>query len=156
MPIVRIMAGIAIIMMTVNESDMPMASDNSSFFALQAAAVAMAADTPQTDMSAAITIFSDGDSIRSTLWPNQKVVTSTIGVTTQATQIPGTPNVSSLLKSTSAPSSTSPVLINSSVRIAGRTQLGVPIVLLINKPVANAHSDYVFWTTSFYPSGASQ
>ena len=46
--------------------------DSSSFFALQAAAVAIAADTPHTDMSAEITMLSEGDSIRSTRWPNQK------------------------------------------------------------------------------------
>ena len=50
---------------------MPMASDSSSFFARQAAAVAMAADTPQTDISAEITIFSEREGIRSSRWPNQ-------------------------------------------------------------------------------------
>ena len=58
------------IMTTVKASDRPIASDSSSFFARQAAAVAMAAETPQTDMSAQITMFSDRDGIRSTRCPN--------------------------------------------------------------------------------------
>ena len=48
--------GIATIIATVNSSESPIASDSSSFFALQAAPVAIAADTPHTDMSAAITM----------------------------------------------------------------------------------------------------
>jgi hypothetical protein len=59
------------IMTAVKASEMPMASDSSSFFARQAAAVAMAAETPQTDISAEITMFSDRDGMRSSRWPNQ-------------------------------------------------------------------------------------
>ena len=51
------------IMITVKISDSPMANDSSSFLALQAAAVATAADTPHTDMSAEITKFRDLDGI---------------------------------------------------------------------------------------------
>ena len=69
MPTAVITAGMTTIMMTVNESDSPIASDSSSFFALQAAAVAIAADTPHTDMSAEITMFSEGDGIFSTFCP---------------------------------------------------------------------------------------
>jgi hypothetical protein len=49
---------------TVKISDSPIASDSSSFFARQAAAVATAAETPQTDISAEITIFNEGDGMR--------------------------------------------------------------------------------------------
>ena len=94
-PTARITAGITTIMMTVNESDSPMASDNSSFLALQAAAVAIAAETPHTDMSAEITMFSEGDGIRSTRCPKTYVEINTTGVTTHETNTPGNPKASS-------------------------------------------------------------
>jgi hypothetical protein len=50
-------------MMAVNNNETPMAYDTSSRFALHAAPVAIAADTPQTDMSADITMFKLGESI---------------------------------------------------------------------------------------------
>ena len=55
--------GIATIMSTVKKSESPIASESSSFFARQAAPVAIAAETPQTDMSADTTMQSDFDGI---------------------------------------------------------------------------------------------
>jgi hypothetical protein len=57
--------------MAVNTMDRPMARVNSGFFALQAAAVAIAAETPQTDMSAEIVMFKVFDGILMNLWPTQ-------------------------------------------------------------------------------------
>ena len=51
--------------------DRPMARVSSSFLALQAAAVAMAAETPQTDMSAEMVMFRVLDCIFRIFWPNQ-------------------------------------------------------------------------------------
>ena len=51
------------------------------------------------------------EGIFSIFWPNRYVVTSTIGVTTQATKIPGMPMVTILPNRISAPSSTKPVLM---------------------------------------------
>jgi len=48
-----------------------MASVSSSFLARQAAAVAMAAETPHTDMSAEMVMFSVLDGILTIFWPNQ-------------------------------------------------------------------------------------
>src|SRR6056297_1048136 len=111
MPTNLITAGNTIIMITVKDSDMPIARDNSSFLALHAAAVAIAAETPHTDMSAEITIFNDGEEIFSTFWPKINVLINTIGVTTQATKMPGTPSTNNRLINTSAPNNTKPVLM---------------------------------------------
>ncbi len=91
--------------------DKPTAVVSSSLLALQAAAVAMAADTPQTDMSALIVMLRVLEPILSTFWPNQNVVINTTGVTIQATKIPGRPIASILPNNTSAPSMMSPVLM---------------------------------------------
>ena len=63
--------GMATIMNTVKKSESPIASDSSSFRARHAAPVAIAAETPQTDMSADTTMQSDRDGIASTWTPNQ-------------------------------------------------------------------------------------
>ena len=59
----------AIIMMAVKTRERPMDRVNSSFLARQAAAVAMAAEVPQTDMSAEMTMFRVLEGIFSTTWP---------------------------------------------------------------------------------------
>ena len=61
----------ATIIITVKKSDRPIASVSSSFFARQAAAVAIAAETPQTDMSAETTMQSDRDGILRRCTPAQ-------------------------------------------------------------------------------------
>ncbi len=111
MPKARMAIGITTIMITVKTSDSPIASDSSERLALQAAAVAIAAETPQTDISAEITMLSVGDPIRRIRCPNQNVPIRTIGVTTQDTNTPGNPNASKRPNRTSAPSSTRPVLM---------------------------------------------
>jgi hypothetical protein len=70
-PSARIAGGIATIMMTVKKSERPIASDSSSFFARHAAPVAIAADTPHTDMSAASVMQSGRDGMRSACTPNR-------------------------------------------------------------------------------------
>ncbi len=54
----RITLGITTIMIAVKTRERPTARVSSSFLARHAAAVAMAADTPQTDMSAEMVMFS--------------------------------------------------------------------------------------------------
>ncbi len=76
-------------MITVKNNEMLIANDSSSFLARQLAAVAIAAETPHTDMSALITMFSERLGIFRMRVPNQYVVINTIGVTTQATKMPG-------------------------------------------------------------------
>ena len=71
MPDQAMNGGIATIISTVKASERPIARDNSSFLARQAAAVAIAAETPQTDMSAEITMQRDREGIRITCTPNQ-------------------------------------------------------------------------------------
>ena len=105
-------------------------------------AVAIAAETPQTLMSALITMFNEGERIFRIRWPNQNVTTSTIGVTIHETKIPGNPRANSRPIRISAPSKTRPDLIYNSVRSAGFIQCGVPVVLLIAIPVISAHNAY--------------
>jgi hypothetical protein len=69
MPTALMKAGMAIIMMAVKTRDRPMDRVSSSFLARQAAAVAMAAETPQTDMSAEMTMLRVLEGIFSTFWP---------------------------------------------------------------------------------------
>src|SRR5690606_26197779 len=57
-------AGSATIMMDVKTMDRPTAVVSSSLVALQAAAVAMAADTPHTHMSALTVMLSDFEEMR--------------------------------------------------------------------------------------------
>ena len=142
MPACRMKGGMATIIATVKASDRPMASDSSSFFALQAAPVAIAADTPHTDMSAEITMHSDFDGIFITRTPNQYVATSTIGVTTQLVSNPGRPSSSSRLKSTSAPKTTRPALMRNSPCSAGSSHFGTPTVLPMTSPTSRAHRGY--------------
>ena len=138
MPTARMPSGISTIIRTVKISDMPTARVSSSLCARAAAATAMAAETPHTDVAAAMTITSERLVIFSTRVPNRYMKTSTVGVTTQATNSPGAPSRSTLPNSTSAPSSTSPVLMYSSLRSAGLIQAGVPTVLAISSPPASA------------------
>ena len=100
------------------------------------------ADTPHTDMSAATTMHSDRDGIPSTRTPNQYDTTSTIGVTTHDVITPGSPSSSSRPKSTSAPNTTSPVLIRNSPFMAGANSRGTPTVLPMRMPTARAQSGY--------------
>ena len=66
-----ITAGMTIIMMEVKTRERPTESVSSSFLALQAAAVAMAAETPQTLMSEQMVALRRLDWILRTFWPNQ-------------------------------------------------------------------------------------
>ena len=84
-------AGMVTIMMAVKVRDRPMDRVSSSFLARQAAAVAMAAEVPHTDMSEEMVMFRVAEGILRTFWPKMKVVMSTMGVTTQATKMPGVP-----------------------------------------------------------------
>jgi len=68
-PTALIKAGMATIMTAVKTSESPTARVSSSFLALQAAAVAMAAETPQTDMSAEMVMLRVLDGIFTTIWP---------------------------------------------------------------------------------------
>ena len=136
MPTQLMKAGMATIMMAVKVRDRPMDRVSSSFLARQAAAVAMAAEVPHTDMSAEMTMFRVREGILSTFWPKMKVLMSTMGVTTQATKMPGIPMARILWNSTSAPSSTRPVLMKYSTWAPSLTSLGVPTVLAMIMPMA--------------------
>ena len=57
-----------------------------------------------------------------------------MGVTTQATKMPGMPMARILLNRTSAPSSTRPALMKYSTCTAGFIHLGVPMVLATTMP----------------------
>ena len=74
--------------------------------------------------------------------PNWYMKRITIGVTSQATKSPGTPRRRMLPKSTSAPSSTRPVLMYSSLRSAGRSHSGVRTVLAMRSPSRSAQKAY--------------
>ena len=63
--------GMTTIMIAVNRIEIPTDKVSSSFLARQAAAAAIAADTPLTDISAETVMFSSLDSILTTFWPNQ-------------------------------------------------------------------------------------
>ena len=68
-PIARIPIGIRTIITTVKIRVMPTARVSSSFLARAAAAMAMAAETPQTEVAAAMTMTNDGLAIFSTRVP---------------------------------------------------------------------------------------
>ena len=90
-PIAVITGGITTIMITVKNSDRAIVSEISSFFARQAAPTAIAAETPQTDMSAESVMQSDRDGTRRMWAPNRYVATRTTGVTIHAVMMPGNP-----------------------------------------------------------------
>ena len=113
---------------------MPTARVSSAFFARQAAATAMAAETPQTEVAAAMMIVRVFDGIFSQRVPKSHMKTITIGVTTQATSRPGRPSWRISEKRISAPSRTSPVLMSISDFAPSRTQAGVPTVLAMRRP----------------------
>ena len=138
MPAARMPSGITIIITTVKMSDMPTASVSSCLCARAAAATAMAAETPQTDVAAAMTITSDRLPIFRKRTPKRYMKTMTSGVTSQATKSPGRPRLRMLPNRISAPSSTSPVLMYSSLRRAGRSHAGVPRVLAMTRPMSSA------------------
>ena len=127
-------AGRATIMMAVKVMDRPRARVSSSFLARHAAAAAMAAEVPHTDMSAEMVMFKVGEAILRTFWPKMKVVMSTMGVTTHATKIPAVPMAMILSNRISAPRSTRPVLMKYSTWSAGFIHCGVPIVLAMIIP----------------------
>ncbi len=134
--------GITTIMITVKNSDSPIASESSSFRARQAAPVAIAADTPQTDMSAETTMHRDLEGILSRCTPHQYVLTSTIGVTTHDVSSPGRPSSSRRLNSTSAPKITRPVLMRNSPASARASHGGTPTTLPIRIPSSRAQRGY--------------
>ena len=81
MPVQRMPRGIRIIVATVKISDMPTASQRQLCLrARAAAATAMAAETPQTEVAAAMTITSDRLPIRRKRTPNRYMKTMTTGV----------------------------------------------------------------------------
>ena len=84
MPHALIIMGSNTIMRIVNMMEMEMARERSSFFALAAAPVAMAAEVPQTDVADARVITRGLLSILSTLVPNHHMKMMTMGVTIQA------------------------------------------------------------------------
>ena len=98
-------------MRTVKIRVMLTARVSSSLFARAAAAVAMAAETPHTEVATAMTMTSEGLAIFSTRVPKRYMKTMTTGVTSQATTSPGGPRVRMRLNRISAPRSTSPVLM---------------------------------------------
>ena len=121
-------------MRTVYIRVMPTARVSSSFFARAAAAVATAADTPHTEAAAATTMTSEGLAIFSTRVPKRYMKRRTTGVTSHATTSPGGPRSRTRFKRNSAPSSTSPVLMYSSLRRAGFSQPGTPAVFDTTSP----------------------
>ena len=86
-----------------------MAALISSFLALTAAPVAMAAETPQTEVQVATVATRALLSILSTRVPYRYIKIITSGGTVQATPSPCVPRVSTRLKRISAPRSTKPV-----------------------------------------------
>lgn len=76
------------IMRTVKTSDVPTANARSVFFAFAAAAAAIAAEVPQTDVAAAIVMTSGLFRILSTFVPYHHMKTMTTGVTPQAMPSP--------------------------------------------------------------------
>jgi len=66
----------------------------------------------------------------------------TKGVTPQARIRPCIPRFKIRENRISAPSRTSPILMNNSVLIAGFRKLGTPMVLLIISPMINAQRTY--------------
>ena len=72
------------IMMIVKMIEIEMATERSSFFAPDAAPVAIAADVPQTDVAAATVIRSGLFLILRILFPNHHMKMMTTGVTPQA------------------------------------------------------------------------
>ena len=83
-PQARISIGSNTIMRIVNMMDIETAMERSSFLALEAAAVAMAADVPQTEVAEASVITSGLLSILRILVPSHHMNMITIGVTIQA------------------------------------------------------------------------
>ncbi len=71
MPTPLAIAGKRNIMIATKTMDRPMASVSSSFLARQAAAQAIAADTPDTDISAEMVMFNSLDGILTNFCPNQ-------------------------------------------------------------------------------------
>ena len=137
-PIASMNNGISTIMATVKMSVMPTARVSSSFFARTAAAVAIAADTPHTEVAVAMMMTSDGLLIFSTRMPNRYMKKMTTGVTSQATNSPGGPRLRIRIKRISAPSSTRPVLMKNSLRSAGLIQPGVPTLFETTRPSSSA------------------
>ena len=76
--------GIPTIISTVKISEVPTANARSVFLAFAAAAAAMAADVPQTEVAAAIVITSGLFWILSTFTPSHHMKMMTIGVTPHA------------------------------------------------------------------------
>ena len=126
--------GMKIIISTVKMRVIPTPRVSSSFLARVAAATAMAADTPQTDVAAAMIITSGLLTIFRTLVPKSHMKMITVGVTNQATISPGMPMLRILPNRISAPSSTRPVLMYISVLAPGLSHSGVPIVLEMSRP----------------------
>ena len=80
--------GMPTIMITVKMSELPTAKARSVFFARAAAAAAMAADVPQTEVAAATVITRGWLDIFSTRTPYHHMKTITTGVTPQAIPSP--------------------------------------------------------------------
>jgi hypothetical protein len=96
---------------TVKIKDIPTANVKSVFLALQAAAVAIAAEVPHTDVAAAIVITIRLFFIFKILVPKIHMKIITIGVTNQAIPKPYKPNFLMFANITVAPINTNPVLM---------------------------------------------
>ena len=84
MPTALIPSGINTIISTVNIKDRPIANVKSFFLAPEAAAAAIAADTPHTEVAVAITITIGLETIFRNFVPKIHMKIITIGVTNQA------------------------------------------------------------------------
>ncbi len=134
--------GIAIIIKTVKIIVMPTPRVNSDFFALQAAETAIAADTPHTDVAAAMIMVRCLDAIFNHLVPKSHIKIITVGVTTHATKRPGKPSLRISEKRISPPRSTRPVLMNISDLAPFKIHSGVPTVFAMSKPKESAQIAY--------------
>src|SRR5688572_22011381 len=94
--------------------------------------VAMAADTPQIDTALEIIIRNSSSSPSRLV--SQKVKYHTANTTTTDCRMPSPPALITSWNSTLQPSSTRPILMNSSVCMAGFSQAGTPSTLLISSP----------------------
>ena len=95
---------------TVDNKEIEIVSVSSSFFALVAAATAMAAETPQTEVAAAIRTVRVLSSFRTEV-PYLYIKNKTNGVTPHARSRPCIPRFKIFEKSISEPRSTSPIFM---------------------------------------------
>ena len=98
----------------------------------------MAADTPQMDTALASMVDISGSIL--SLRAIQKAKYHTLKTTMSDCRIPKSPALRISEMITEVPSTTSPALMKNSLCIAGRNHSGMPIKLLITKPMATENS----------------